>query len=181
MGHREADACGEKLLDYGISAVYASPLGRAVQTAEHFAEKAGLPIRILEFMREIEGGPVLNGNLPEPEELSAEFFEDYARVTEGFDNWMKELGYQRQGRHYRCTAPNEETIALFSHAIAGKSVLSHVMGMPPNMGVGYFRVSHTGITIVEWKGEVGDIMIPSIRTVNDHSHLVGVVPAEKAI
>ena len=52
-GQIQAQACAERLKEEGIEEIYASPLGRAQQTAEATSKVLGLPIKTLDFMREI--------------------------------------------------------------------------------------------------------------------------------
>src|SRR5260221_5793483 len=45
-GHQQARALAEAMVDEGIDALYASPLRRAHQTAEHVATRLGVDVRI---------------------------------------------------------------------------------------------------------------------------------------
>nr|MCR4945711.1 histidine phosphatase family protein [Lachnospiraceae bacterium] len=57
LGHEQAKATAKRLMEEGIEEIYASPLGRARQTAQAFADLSGLgEIKILDFMREIRYG-----------------------------------------------------------------------------------------------------------------------------
>ena len=64
LGHNQAIAAAERLANEGIEKLYASPLGRAQQTAAHIAEKIGLPIETLPFMREIGWGAADGSETP---------------------------------------------------------------------------------------------------------------------
>ena len=56
-GSRQAEIVAGRLLKEGIEEIYSSPLGRARQTAQPFAEASGIgDVRILDFMREIRYG-----------------------------------------------------------------------------------------------------------------------------
>ena len=57
LGHRQADIVAQRLLEEGIEEIYSSPMGRARQTAQPFAEASGIgKINILDFMKEIRYG-----------------------------------------------------------------------------------------------------------------------------
>ena len=56
LGHLQAAAAAKRLKGDGIEAIYSSPYGRAVETAEHTARVLGLDIQILDFMHEITWG-----------------------------------------------------------------------------------------------------------------------------
>ena len=59
-GRRQAAAAAERLAGEGIQKIYASPLGRAHETAAFTARRLGLGIETLDWMREITwGGPGL--------------------------------------------------------------------------------------------------------------------------
>ena len=54
----QAKSTAERLKKEPISAIYASPMGRAKQTASYTAEDHGLDINVLDFMHEINWGIV---------------------------------------------------------------------------------------------------------------------------
>jgi probable phosphoglycerate mutase len=55
-GRAQAEALGERLRDLPVSAVYASPIERTVQTAAAVAKHHGLDVRVLEGVVEAEYG-----------------------------------------------------------------------------------------------------------------------------
>ncbi len=55
-GRKQAECTAARLHDEKITAIYASPMGRAVETASYTAKDHGLDIRILDFMHEINWG-----------------------------------------------------------------------------------------------------------------------------
>ena len=58
VGRAQAAAAAERLAGEGISEIYASPCGRASETASYAAKRLGLPVTILDYMHEISwGGP----------------------------------------------------------------------------------------------------------------------------
>ncbi len=56
-GHIQAKSTAVRLHDEPIKSIYASPMGRAVQTARYTADDHGLDIGILDYMHEIDWGP----------------------------------------------------------------------------------------------------------------------------
>ena len=50
-GARQAAAAAERLAGEGIRRIYASPCGRARETAAYTARRLGLPVEVLPFMR----------------------------------------------------------------------------------------------------------------------------------
>ncbi|MEA2490648.1 MAG: 2,3-bisphosphoglycerate-dependent phosphoglycerate mutase [Acidobacteriota bacterium] len=55
-GERQVRALAERLKSSGITAIYSSPLGRALATAELVAEATGLPVTVLDELREMNYG-----------------------------------------------------------------------------------------------------------------------------
>ena len=55
-GRIQAIAAAERLREEGISEIWSSPLGRAAETAEAASRALGLPVRTLDFMREVRWG-----------------------------------------------------------------------------------------------------------------------------
>jgi probable phosphoglycerate mutase len=55
-GHEQARAAGERLADRGVTAIYASPLPRAQQTAQEVGTVLGLPVATLAGVHELDVG-----------------------------------------------------------------------------------------------------------------------------
>jgi broad specificity phosphatase PhoE len=55
-GERQVRALAERLKSSGVTAIYSSPLGRALATAEVVAEATGLPVTVLDELREMNYG-----------------------------------------------------------------------------------------------------------------------------
>ena len=64
LGHRHADAAARRLEGEGISRIFSSTCGRALETARHLADVLGLPVVRCDFMREISWGAEDGGALP---------------------------------------------------------------------------------------------------------------------
>ena len=52
-GKVQADLAAKRLKSEGITEIWASPLGRAMETAQAASNELGLPIKTLDFMREV--------------------------------------------------------------------------------------------------------------------------------
>ena len=63
-GQIQAEAAAERLREEGIEEIYSSPLGRAAETAAVTAEALGLPVKILDHMRELHWGSADGTPLP---------------------------------------------------------------------------------------------------------------------
>lgn len=157
-GWREAELLSERLVTMPIDYCYVSPLGRAKDTAKPTIEKTGWKLVEKEWLREFEPRvlrPDLQGErhiawdwLPQ-DWTQYEPFYDYQTwsdhaifqeakvpqeikwVQKGFDELLKEHGYERSGHIYQVQNPNEHTIALFCHFGLECILLGHLLGISP--------------------------------------------------
>ena len=83
-GRAEARALGDRLRDEPVTALYTSPLRRAVETAEIVAAVAGVPLEVDERLREIDVGSWQGLTR---DEVEARFPEAYGRWLEGEASW----------------------------------------------------------------------------------------------
>lgn len=200
LGKRQAAAAAERLRSSGIEKIISSTNGRAVETAEYTARALGLEVDARDFLREIswgaaDGEPLPhNGNpwrvvedwvaegksLADGEWYKKEPFcrsvisERAAAVARGFDGLLCELGYAREGEHYRVTRENEyKTIAIFSHGGSSTAVLSHFLNLPLPQLCAHVRQDFTSISAISLPDEVGALVFPRIKLLNDAEHLRG--------
>jgi probable phosphoglycerate mutase len=198
IGVTQAHIAAGRLRDEGISEIYASTMGRAMQTAEPTAALLGLPIIPCDFMREISWGNeekeiILKGHpwgianhmvssgmsLVEKEWADKEPFSENSRlhihmrrVIEGADKWLESLGIKRDGEHYRVTEKYEDkTIAMFSHGGASTVLLSHMFNLPFPMLCSAFRPYFTSICVIRIGGEIGETVSPHIEILSDDRHV----------
>ena len=201
LGHLQAEACARRLANSGIERIYASTMGRAMQTAEYTARRLGLDVVGCDFMREtafgpLEGEEVMNNGHPwaisdtfvsmgKPLEgddwyerepyCRTKFPEGYRRVVEGLAGWLAELGYRREGDYYRAVGDDlDRSVAMFSHGGSSTVVLSAMTNIPMPTLLALFHPDFTGITVVELRGDVGELCYPLIRVMNDARHIEGV-------
>jgi len=199
LGHQQARAVAERLMEEGIEEIYVSPQGRAMQTAQAFADLSGLgPMHILDFMHEIRFGKedalYQSGNpwlvsfdlVRQGKDLQSREWKKYSefagntaavdadKVMNGVDEWLKTLGYRREGLYYRCTSEkeNERTLVLFSHAGSSTALLSRVFNISfPHMCVMLGYLAHTGITILQFDPTPGALTMPVMEVGADAGHL----------
>ena len=198
LGHKQAATVAQRLTDCGISEIYASSCGRAVLTAEYTANLLNLPVTQLDFMREIrwtsvsgesiledghlwfaaialasQGKRINNPNWREDAPFAKSYIiEEAERVVTGFDNWLAQLGYSREGDYYRVTGTDtDKTIALFSHGGSSSVVLSHLLNIPLPQICGMFHPEVTGITAMILPDKPGQLIYPRILFLNDAEHI----------
>ena len=201
QGAVQAKAAAERLREEGIEEIYASPLGRAMETAAAASAVLNLPVQTLPFMRELHWGS-LDGtplfadghpwnqademarqgwNLADPDWREHPFFANNAvtgeadRVGQEIDGWLLDLGYQRDGAYYRCIRPDNRqmTVALFSHGGSSSAALGHILNLPFPYMCALLHLEFTGITVLRLDRNPGSRTLPCLELVNDSRHIHG--------
>lgn len=200
IGKIQAEAVAKRLDGEGISEIYSSTMGRAMQTAEPFSKSSGLPITPLDFMREVTWGSddpsrelPHNGHpwllLPEyvkaGKSLSVRDWEGYrdfafntklqrsvARVTSGADGWLRDLGYAREGEYYRVSeGAGDKTVVLFSHGGSSSAFISHLLNLPFLAACLFIRPYFCSVSVIRLEGKVGELVMPTIELLDDSRHV----------
>ena len=88
------------------------------------------------------------------------------------DAFLAEQGYHRDGeeRWYTQDAPNEKRIAIFAHWGVGGAIMSHLLRIPYPQFVTAFGLSHSDVTVVEFRERDG-IVVPQALCYGNDSHL----------
>ena len=199
LGHKQAKAAAQRLLEENIDTIYSSPLGRAMETAKAFSDASGIKvIKVAEFMREIrygradalyeDGNPwLIAGEMMEKgldlqttDWRAYPSYEDNVAVTDvdkisiGTDEWLSELGYVREGFYYRCRREDDEkhTLAMFCHGGSSTAFLSRVLNISfPHLCIAFGHFLHTAITILRFERKPGSICMPMIEIASDARHI----------
>ncbi len=194
-GHAQAAACAERLAGEGICEIYASPCGRAAETAAHTARKLNLPVTTLDYMHEIgwggegipcEGHPwTLGDALIEAEDFDFHaadwrehpFFKgnaatDYdAMIAAKIDEFLAGYGYRRVGTRYFCTGGSDRTIALFSHGGSGACAIGHILSLPFPYVCSVLPYDFTSVIIVNLPVVEAGYIHPRLELFNDCAHI----------
>lgn len=116
----------------------------------------------------------MDSDWPKHPALAAYHFEKgIQRIQRAADDFFASLGYEHipGTGDYRVTRVNEERIAFFAHQGFGLAFLSCMLDIPYPMFSTHFDMSHTGMTVVHFQKEEGDIARPCILTLANDSHL----------
>lgn len=207
LGHLQAEALAERIEKSTLrpDAIYSSKYGRAYETAEHTANKLGMDITVLDFMHEITTGcpedtpeqklahspwhgcgkDVLAGtNLASFDWQKSDVYEGtrfpehYERISEGFKSWISEQGFEPEGLAYRCTKKNKQKVLIFSHGGTISCLLADILHTNPLHICNYFRLKCTSITRIDFPAKEGEIIMPTIDCIGDHSHMDDIVYTE---
>lgn len=95
----------------------------------------------------------------------------YDEFIKGSDALLSELGYVNEGDHYRITNPKYERVAVFCHQGVGLTWISHMLHLPPHIIWGSFDITHSGISVLEFKNYKNGITLPLCLCLSDTSHL----------
>lgn len=199
LGHRQAEEVAERLKTCGIERIFSSTKGRALMTAEYTAKALSLEVAPCDFMREISWGPVgddpilANGHpwdisdiyasegksLRMPDWRTEEPYSQskivkcFDTVTRGLDAWLEELGYKREGEYYRVVGKEtDKAVAMFGHGGSFCAAFSHLFGIPIPQVCGFFRVDFTGVVLLEFSNEKGELIYPKMLS-SDAYHIKG--------
>ncbi len=194
-GARQAKAAAQRLKDEGISEIFASPMGRAQETASFTAQLLSLPVQTLDFMHEISwGGPGVpehghpwtlsewmiaqedfhfwNENWREhPYYGKNEATACFDAVSAEFDTFLAKKGYIHEGTRFLCSTDEDQTIALFSHGGSGACVLAHLLSLPFPYVVTVMPYDFTSIIILNFPCGKGKYVFPRIELFNDIAHI----------
>ena len=100
------------------------------------------------------------------------FEREIGRIYDETDKLFASLGFEHErytGR-YKITEPAYDRVALFAHQGFGLAFLSCVTDIPYPQFCSHFDITHTGMTVIEFKDE-GGYSIPKICTLSNDSHL----------
>jgi len=199
LGRIQAEKAAIRLKGEGISAIYASPLGRADETAAYASRELGLPVTTLDFMREVnwgsaDGNPLFSDGHPWniADEMSRQglnlndtgwrnspYFKTNTvvpcvdRVEREIDVWLESLGYKRTGAGYDHTISENEhrTIALFSHGGSSAAAMGHILNLPFPYMCALFHMDFTSISIIRFDKNKGACTFPCLELGNDGRHV----------
>ena len=95
----------------------------------------------------------------------------YVQLMRDSDDFLARLGYTRDGNEYVITSPSEERVAVFCHQGFGLTWLSHLLRIPPNIFWTEFDITHTGVTLLEFRNYSCGRTVPKCLFLSDMSHL----------
>jgi 2,3-bisphosphoglycerate-dependent phosphoglycerate mutase len=176
LGRRQAQALARRMALYKPTAIYSSPTGRAVQTAQPTAEALGLTITLDDDLREVELGPI-GGDLAsdDPAEVSKLLrrrLREIADIAVTGGRWSaipgSEPTAQLRARIVAAVArihqrhPGER-VAIFSHGGAINAWFADLLGLERDY---FFPAANTSVSVARVLGERRLLM-----ALNDISHL----------
>ena len=195
-GRLEAAALGERMAGEDLDRLYASPLGRAQQTAAAVAERTGLTIQTQDWTAEwghlrcdtsrgprcvwdLDGEELLaHGDPADPRPWREHPLLDgddlhttWDAMVAASDAFLAAHGYRRDGHRYRVEQGNRERLAVVCHGGFGLGWLAHLLGIPPSLVWAGFWLPPTSVSIVLLDERSDHWATPRMLCVGDTSHL----------
>jgi len=198
-GHLEAQLLAHRLAHRGVSAVFSSPMGRAIATAWYTAECLNLPITIEPWMQELESWTITQASLAEcpawgvvphtvrtrelPRQkwdifppFNASLGAKFDELKRNSDAFLCRHGYIRSGGRYRIERPNEYRLAVFCHCGFGLTWLAHLLEIPVPMVWAGFTLQPGSLTTIAFEEDGRQWAIPRCLGLGDLSHLTTELP-----
>lgn len=175
VGVEQAARTAEFLVGQGVEVVYASPLVRARQTAEHLARRIDAAVSIVEELTEIDVGDWEGLSWDEIQRRDPEayrlFVEDAAvHPYLGGENMASVLARSAAAIAELLQSNVGRRIAVFAHNVVNRVYLADLLGLPP----GKYRIvpqDNCGVNLVRHsKGRT------RLVTVNAVGHLLDTRP-----
>lgn len=184
-GHKEAKALSEWFDNVKFDRVYTSPLGRAKDTAAYTCERQGITPVVLpwteesmDYMRPYAHDAACTYRFSTAEGVT-DFndFHDEDRssalqaLADNADAFLAELGYHREGTHYRIDTDKEETVAVFCHGGFGTALTAYLLGMPTALGFVSMFMSSSSYNVLTLPRHESGYTRPRLLRFGDTSHL----------
>ena len=198
-GWQQAEAVGKRIFDSKIDRIFASPMGRAKQTAEPACRLLGLDMTIEEWAHEIGDErltPFPDGKMKSVSFVQNTYYRENGNINLSYEDaftctginqsrmdeavkyiseegnkFLERLGYKEENGVYRIIKPNEEKVALFCHTAFERAWLSHLLHIPINIMWSGFQITHTGVTVLEFKNNPNGVTAPCCLCLSDMGHL----------
>src|SRR6478672_11367256 len=178
-GRAQVRRLSERLGDEKISAVYASPLGRTVETAKILAEPHGLEVQTRDGLREISHGRWEQMTRKEvekafPEEAAAWEKDPYTFAPVGGESGLAVTARALPVLMDIVREHANQDILIVSHKATIRLLLSSLLGFDPRRYRDTLDQSPAALNIVDFK----DTVRARLTLCNDTSHYF---PAERSI
>jgi broad specificity phosphatase PhoE len=193
-GHREAQLLACRLTRLGASAIFSSPMQRALATAQYTATRLALPIMIEPWMQELENWTIAQAALAEfpawgvdPQTVrqrdvqrqnwallppfTADLRAKFDELQRHSDVFLSRHGYTRTDGRYRIERPNQQRLAVFCHCGFGLTWLAHLLEIPVPMVWAGFTLQPSSLTTIVFEEEGGQWAVPRCLGLGDLSHL----------
>ena len=169
-GLAQAEATGARLSQMGLSAIYSSPLTRAMQTAEAIARQCGLAVAPFLDIIDVDYGAWQGLTLAQAQQYDPQAFAEWRHHPESarFPGGESLEEVRRRGqRAIDSILPRhaDQTVALVTHVAVCRMLALHLLDVDSSH---FWNVllDNCGVSIFEMRNG-----IPVATTINDTCHL----------
>jgi probable phosphoglycerate mutase len=187
-GLAQAEALAERLVSLPLSAVYSSPVGRAMETADVIAAKACLDVMAEPRLQEYDFGEAVSGlTWQEIREQQPAIVEAFRRGGPDFPSYPGEEGRDAFQARVRAAMNDiteghrgDENIAVITHAGPITLFLFHVLAKEYQRPIP-FVLDNASITTVEVNNGAGSHLPRMVVTgINDACHVKHIQSEDRA-
>ena len=168
-GLRQAECAAKRFKNIKIDKIYASPLKRAMKTAEKIAAEKGLEIISEDDFREIHFGEWEGKTVPELTEKYGESYTNFIREPHkyGFpgEGSVENVINRIKPGIDRLIAEEKGNVLIVSHGGIIRLMIMYIMGLDSSWFTKMW-INNTGVSIVEIKNDRKLLL-----TLNDSAHL----------
>ena len=168
-GLRQAECAAKRFKNIKIDKIYASPLKRAMKTAEKIAAEKGLEIISEDDFREIHFGEWEGKTVPELTEKYGESYTNFIREPHkyGFpgEGSVENVINRIKPGIDRLIAEDEGNVLIVSHGGIIRLMIMYIMGLDSSWFTKMW-INNTGVSIIEIKDGRKLLL-----TLNDSAHL----------
>ncbi len=169
-GLKQAELLGKRFENIHIDELYASPLKRAVKTAEGISKASGLEIKTSEYFKEINFGAWEGKTRSELSELYGSEFDDFIKHPQdlpfpgegNFDNVTKRI---KKGLDEVLDGKDDVSIAIVSHGGIIRLMIKYLLDIKEDLYNSTW-IDNTSISLVEIRKNSA-----MLRVLNDSSHI----------
>lgn len=171
-GRRQAEALGEFMSPFTIDAIFASPLKRAVETAEYLASPRNLTIESFADLQEVdvgdwEGQAWADIEAKQPEAYAATMRDPWNNQYVGGECYADVLRRAQPVLMRLLREHPGQTIAVVAHQVVNRAFIAEVMDVHRPMARA-IKQSNTGINIFKYDHHSAEI---NVQSVNGDFHL----------
>lgn len=168
-GLRQAECAAKRFKNIKIDKIYASPLKRAMKTAEKIAAEKGLEIISEDDFREIHFGEWEGKTVPELTEKYGESYTNFIREPHkyGFpgEGSVENVINRIKPGIDKLIAEDEGNVLIVSHGGIIRLMIMYIMGLDSSWFTKMW-INNTGVSIIEIKNGRKLLL-----TLNDSAHL----------
>lgn len=169
-GRRQAQAAARRVSPWGVSAIYSSPLKRALATAQALADIAGLGVNAIDGITDMHFGVWQGMSIAEVKDSYPDQFDQWCNRPDALEipdgETLEDVRIRSVAAIEELATSHEgQTIAVFTHRVVCKVLLCHVLGLDNSH---FWQIEQDTTAINVFELEQGK---PTVHLINDTCHL----------